>query len=52
MLTLGRKEGEKITIKHNGEKLEVIVTQAKNGRVRLSFDGPEEFQILRNELEE
>lgn len=50
MLTLKRKEGEVITITHNGEDLDVIVTMAKHGRGKLSFDGPTSFEIVREEV--
>lgn len=52
MLTLERKEGEVITITHEGENLEVIVSMLKNGKVKLSFDGPESFEIWREEVDE
>ena len=52
MLTLERKEEGKICITHAGETLDIIVTMAKNGKVKLSFDGPTSFEILREEISE
>jgi len=52
MLTLERKEGETITITHNGEAIDVIVSMAKNGKVKLSFDGPQSFSIERDDIRE
>ena len=52
MLTLERKEGEAVTITHNGEAIDVIVSTAKNGKVKLSFDGPQSFSIERDDIRE
>lgn len=52
MLTLERKEGEVITITHNNQDLDVIVSVIRNGKVKLSFDGPESFEVWREELDE
>lgn len=52
MLTLERKENEVISITHNGEDLDVIVSIIRNGKVKLSFDGPESFEIWRKEVDE
>lgn len=49
MLTLERKEGEKITITYQGEILEIYVKTAQHGKAKLSFDGPKDFQISRDD---
>ena len=51
MLTLERKEGEIIIIQHEGQELRIRVRQAKGDKIKLDFDGPTDFVILREELE-
>lgn len=50
MLTLERKAGEKIVITHGNETLELTVTILSKGKVKLNFDGPETFEIWRDEV--
>ena len=50
MLTLERKEGEAILIQYEGQELRINVRQAGHGKIKLDFDGPAEFVILREEL--
>ena len=50
MLTLERKDGEAINIQHEGQELRINVRRARGDKVKLDFDGPEEFVILREEL--
>ena len=52
MLTLERKEGEAILIQHEGQELWIKVRQAGHGKIKLDFDGPAEFVIIRDELNE
>lgn len=52
MLVLTRKEGGKIRVDHNGERLEVTVERVDGNRVRIGFSGPRSFQVARGELEE
>ena len=52
MLTLERKEGEAIIIQHEGQELRVSVRHAKGDKIKLDFDGPTDFVILREELNE
>lgn len=52
MLTLERKEDEVIQISHNGETIDVKITLIRNNKVKLSFDGPESFEVWRAEIEE
>ena len=52
MLTLERREGQIITITHGDETLDVIVSMLANGKVKLSFDGPESFEVWREEVNE
>jgi len=51
MLALSRKLGEKVTIIHDGEKMEFTVFEIRHGgTVRLSFDAPKSYRIVRSEL--
>ena len=50
MLTLERKEGEAILIQHEGQELRINVRHAGHGKIKLDFDGPTDFVILREEL--
>ena len=50
MLTLERKEGETILIQHEGQELRIKVRHAGNDKIKLDFDGPIDFVILREEL--
>ena len=52
MLTLERKEDQIISITHNGETIEIKVTQIKGNKVKLSFDGSQSFEIWRDEVGE
>ena len=52
MLTLERKENEVISITHCGETLELHVKLIRDNKVKLSFDGPESFEIWREEVDE
>ena len=52
MLTLERKEGEVINITHNGETLDIRVSLVRDNKVKLSFDGPESFEVWREEVNE
>ena len=52
MLTLERKEGEVIVIHHEGQELRGKVRHARGDKIKLDFDGPEDFLILREELHE
>ena len=52
MLTLERKENEVITITHCGEILDVRVKLIRDNKVKLSFDGTENFEIWREEVNE
>ena len=51
MLVLSRMERESITIVcPDGTRLSVKVANVRGCKVRLAFDLPREFQILRSEL--
>ena len=52
MLTLERKEDEVIQITRNGESIDIIVTQIIGNKIKLSFDGPESFEVWRAEVEQ
>ena len=49
MLTLERKIGEEISITHGDETIDIIVTDIRRGHIKLSFDGPLTFQVLRDD---
>jgi carbon storage regulator len=49
MLVLSRKPGEKVVLS-NGITLAVV--EVRGNRVRLAFDAPHQFRILRAELGE
>ncbi len=49
--TLNRKEGESIIITINDQRVNFILSEAKNGQAKISIDAPEEMLILREELE-
>ena len=51
MLTLERKENEVIQITHNGESIDIKVSLITGNKVKLSFDGPESFEVWRAEIE-
>lgn len=50
MLILERKEGESLAIDHEGETLTVSIHETRDGKVRLGFEGPESFEIWREEV--
>lgn len=52
MLVLARKKDGRIFIDHAGERLFIKVTEIESDRVRLGFEGPREFVIIRAELDE
>ena len=52
MLVLERCEGEGIIIQHEGQELRIKVRQARGEKIKIDFDGPEEFVILREELKD
>lgn len=47
MLHIERKVGESIRL---GNDIQVIVTKAANGTVRLAFEAPKEVKIYREEI--
>ena len=49
MLTLERKVGEAVSITHKGETINVIITGIKYGNVKVSFDGPLSFAVVRDD---
>ena len=51
MLTLNRKEGESIILTFNEQRIKIVLSEAKHGQAKLSFDAPKEVLILREELE-
>lgn len=47
MLVLNRRVGEKVVI---GDRIEVVVLEVRNSRVKLGFSGPREVPFHREEL--
>lgn len=47
MLVITRKEGESLLI---GDDIEITVSKASDGSVKLAIDAPKEMTILRKEL--
>lgn len=50
MLVLERKSGESIVIMNGDDKIEIKVDKYSNGSVKLVFDAPQRYIILRKEL--
>lgn len=50
MLVLGRKVGEMIVIGDGSEAITVLVTEIKEGQVKLGFRAPRRVGIFRSEL--
>jgi len=50
MLVLERKSGESIVIQNGDDVIEIKVDKYKNGAVKLVFDAPLNYVILRKEL--
>jgi sRNA-binding carbon storage regulator CsrA len=52
MLSLTRRFRQEILISHRGERLRLIVCELKGQSVRLGFEGPESFEILRDDAKQ
>lgn len=52
MLVLERKSGESIVITNGDDRIEIKVDKYSNGSVKLVFDAPKKYIILRKELTE
>lgn len=50
MLVLERKSGESIIITNGDDTIEIKVDKYNNGAVKLLFNAPKEYVILRKEL--
>lgn len=50
MLILSRKQGERIVLTMGNLKVEVLVTDILNDRVKLGIDAPSEVKIHREEV--
>ena len=50
MLVLERKSGESIVIKNGDDIIEIKVDKYKKDAVKLVFDAPKNYLILRKEL--
>ena len=49
MLVLSRKRGETI---HIGDRITITVVRAHGNRIRIGIDAPDEFRIVRGELDQ
>jgi sRNA-binding carbon storage regulator CsrA len=49
MLILTRKVLQEILISHSGEQLRMVVDRVSASGVRIGFEGPESFEILRDD---
>jgi carbon storage regulator CsrA len=49
MLVLSRKRDERI---HIGDRITITVVRAHRNRVKIGIDAPEEFRIVRGELDQ
>lgn len=49
MLVITRVKDDRITVEHAGERIEIVVTQVRSGRVWLGFDGPKSFAVVRDD---
>ena len=52
MLVLERKSGESIIIKNGDDVIEIKIDKEQKGAVKLAFDAPMHYVILRKELTE
>lgn len=52
MLVLERKSGESIIIKNGDDVIEIKIDKEHKGAVKLAFDAPMHYVILRKELTE
>ena len=54
-LMLGRKKGQSVTVTHEALsdiELVIQVSRIESGQVKLSFEGPKDFRIVRDEIRE
>ena len=53
MLVLSRKREEKVNIYFNGKLLaNLMIVEIRGDRVRLGFDFPKEYHLVRNEIDD
>ena len=52
MLVLERKSGESIIIQNGDDVIEIKIAKEQKGAVKLAFDAPMNYVILRKELTE
>ena len=51
MLILARRPDEKITIyTPDGDYIQILITEARQGLVRLGIEAPPDYVVLRDEL--
>lgn len=52
MLMLSRNTGEAVDVMVNGEKCRLLITSVRGDRVRIGFDAPKHWRIMRTELDD
>lgn len=53
MLILARRPDEKLTIyTPDGDHIQILITEARQGLVRLGIEAPPDYVVLRDELVE
>ena len=50
MLILTRQKDQKIIVEIGGQRMTITLAEIRGDKVRLGFDAPESFKILRQEL--
>ena len=51
-LVLSRKVDQKITVEVDGKKLEILVVEIRDDKVRIGLNASQDFQIHREEVSE
>ena len=52
MLILTRQKDQKIIVEVGGQRMTIVITDVRGDKVRVGFDAPPAFKILRQELYE
>lgn len=50
MLVLTRQKNQKVLVRVGDVVLKLVVVDVKGDKIKLGFDGPDDFQIKREEL--
>jgi carbon storage regulator len=52
MLILTRQKNQKVIVEVGGQRMTICVADIRGDKIRLGFEAPESFKILRQELED